>query len=166
MKKSVLLAALALLVAVSIFTLKEPESFRNEAVAQSFLEDITVLNQRTGKLQWSLTTDKAVISRDGDKARMQAVTMNIPGRGMTVDADSGVYDMDTRDVTLTGNVRARTEDFVIKAALVRLRPDEGELSADDRVVLEGEGFMIEGNGLEANTKQKVRLLRDVKAVFY
>jgi LPS export ABC transporter protein LptC len=165
-KRPILLAALALLVAASIVTLREPESLNKEASAQSFLEGVRVVNQRSGKLQWSFATDKAVISEDGATARMQAVTITIPGRGMTVEADSGAYDIDTRDVTLAGNVRARTEDYVIETGSVSLRTDEGVLFTDDTVVLEGKGFRIEGRGLRADQDQRVRLLGDVNAVFF
>jgi LPS export ABC transporter protein LptC len=165
-KKPILLAALVLLVVASIVALKEPESLNNEASAQSFLEGVTVVNQRSGKLQWSFTTDRAVISEDGAAASMQAVTINIPATGMTVKADSGVYDIDTRDVALTGNITAQAEDYVLRTGSVSLRTDEGVLSTDDRVVLEGEGFRIEGQGLRADQKQRVRLLRDVNAVFF
>lgn len=166
MKKPLLLAALAALVLLSIFMFKKQDGPKETARAQSYLEDVKVVNTRTGHQQWTLLTKRAVLSDRGDAASMQEVTVRLPAEGMVVEAERGVYNMDSRDLTLSGRIRALAAGYVIRTGSIRLDADKGQITTADEVVLEGDGFRIEGRGLHAEQDRKVRLERDVKAVFY
>jgi LPS export ABC transporter protein LptC len=152
---------------LSLFLLTTGEdNHESPSLPGSFLEDVKVVNQRIGKEQWSLVTKKATISEDGDTASLQDVTVRLPAEEMTVEADSGLYNILSRDLALTGNITAVTDSYVIKTESANLTAEKGELSTDDRVVVESRGFRIEGHGLRAAEKKSVRLLRDVKALFF
>ena len=133
------------------------------------MEDVSVVNRKNGRRQWSLNTKKATFPGNGDTARMQGVTLIIPEEGMTVRADSGLYNMQNGDLLLTGNVTARTADYSIRSGSINIQSGQaGEdvLSTEEKVVVESRGFRIEGLGLVAKPQHKVRLLRDVRAVFF
>jgi LPS export ABC transporter protein LptC len=165
-KKPLLLAALAALVLLSVFMLKNQDGPKQTAPAQSYLEDVKVVNKRTGHQQWTLLTRRAVISDRGDTARIEDVTVRLPAEGMVVQAESGVYGMDSRELTLSGEIRALADGYVIRTGSIRLDAEKGLITTDDEVVLEGDGFRIEGRGLRAEQDRKVRLEKDVKAVFF
>lgn len=144
----------------------ERHEVKPAAGMESFMEQVGVISKKDGEHLWSLNTKKAAFSEDGKTAGMEGVTLYIPAEGMTVNADSGLYDIENRDLQLRGNVRAVAEDFTIKTESIGIWSDAGELSTDDRVSVESQKFNIEGTGLRAGQRHKVRLLREIKAVFF
>ena len=177
MSKKLLPAALAVLLLASVLVLSKqamrPHEGNTVSVpTESFMEDVSVVNRKNSRRQWSLNTKKATFPGNGDLARMQGVTLIIPEEGMTVRADSGLYNMQNGDLLLTGNVTARTADYSIRSGSINIQSGQagqtGEdvLSTEEKVVVESRGFRIEGLGLVAKPQHKVRLLRDVRAVFF
>jgi len=165
-KRPFLLAALAGLAVLSLVVPKRQDNNVDRALSESRLEDVRVVNKRSGEPQWTLLTKRAVLAEDGGAARMEDVTVEIPDEGMTVTADSGVYDVDNRDLSLAGNIRAVTSGYTITTSSMSLSSAKGELATDDRVVLEGDGFRIEGDGLRTGEQRTVRLRKNVKAIFF
>lgn len=145
---------------------ERPDSAADRARAESFLEDVRVVNTHAGERRWTLLTKRASIAEGGETARMEEVTVELPEEEMTVTADSGLYHVSSRDLTLDGNIRAVTPDYTITTSSMSLSSGKAEITADDRVVLESDGFRIEGYGLRAEERRAVRLERDVKAVFF
>jgi LPS export ABC transporter protein LptC len=165
MHKLLLLAAVIVLITVLMYAPGKQSGHEQVASPGSFMEDVRVVNMKDGVHRWSLSTDRTVLSEDGSLARMMRVTLKLPSEEMTVRADSGLYDTDSNDLSLSGNISAETNNYTIRTESVLLRSKNEEISSDDDVVIEGDGFRIEGKGLSAANKT-VRLLRDVKAVFF
>ncbi len=85
---------------------------------------------------------------------------------MDVKSEAGIYDLESRDLTLTGNIVASTDDFVLRTESINFKSETGELTSPDRVVLKGSNFRIEGDGLYANSDKTVFLKSNVKAIFF
>lgn len=166
MRKTLAIAAFAAVLALlSAIVLEKHSSNKFTVTVESFMENVRVVNKKHGEHQWSLNTAKATFAENGDTARMQTVTLFIPKEGMTVEADSGLYDFNSGDLRLTGNVKAKTGDYLIRTGSINIRPDKEEISTDGRVFLEGRGLRIEGQGLRTKPQHKIRLLGNVKALF-
>jgi LPS export ABC transporter protein LptC len=164
-KKTLLLTAFLAAFLLFFPMLKQHGKEKKPVVLESFLENVEVVNKKAGEHQWSLLAKKVTISEDENIAKMHTVTVNLPRQGMTVKADSGSYNIDSKDLTLTGNIKAETDGYVVRTEQITLQSDKDELSAEDRVIIKGKRFRIEGTGLKV-IQQKVRILSNVNAVFF
>jgi LPS export ABC transporter protein LptC len=166
MPKVMLLAVIFLALSLFIYVLvtsSEQDMAKLGISPGSFMEDVSVVNRDSGALQWSLMTKRALISKDGGSAKMQDVTLTLHSEDMTVLANSGLYNIDSNDLFLSGDVNAETDNYTIKTDTAILKNET--LSTNSKVMIEGQGFRIEGTGLKAFQK-KVTLQNDVTAVFH
>jgi LPS export ABC transporter protein LptC len=166
MPKLMLLAVFLSALSLSIYFLvasSGQETVKLGIAQGSFMEDVRVVNRDSGALRWSLMTKRALISEDGGSAKMQDVTLTLHSEGMTVLANSGLYNIDNNDLSLSGGVNAVTNNYTIKTDMASLKNEM--LSSNSKVKIEGEGFKIEGMGLRAFQK-KVNLQNDVTAIFH
>lgn len=131
----------------------------------SYMEDVSVVNRKAGETQWVLKNRFTVLSDDGTLAKMRDVTVDIPSQAMTVTAESGIYEIESRKLKLTGAIKANTEDYTISMGDVDLSSDTGVVKTDGPVVMEGKGYKIKGEGFSMRGPV-VELSRNVKAEFY
>jgi LPS export ABC transporter protein LptC len=125
-----------------------------------------VVNRGTGRDRWTLDAQKVEIYPDGKASRLSRVTITLPEHQMDVESETGVYDLGSRDLTLSGNIEARTEDYVLMTDSIHLKSKTGELTSPGRVVIKGSSFRIEGDGFHTNGGKKVTLKSNVKATFF
>jgi LPS export ABC transporter protein LptC len=131
----------------------------------SYIEGLRIVSKKDGVDSWVLTARKADFSRDETIAQMDSVTMDIKKEGVNLTADRGIYHMNTKDLILENNIMVRLKDSVISATRLSWNPSDGMLTSDGMVHMEGKKFTIEGEGLAATEDNKVKLLRNVKAIF-
>lgn len=136
------------------------------AKAESYMENVSATSKRGSEHLWSLSAKRAVFSEDSKLADMQSVTLFIPREGMTVEAESGTYNIDSRELSLVGGVKAKTEDFVIETSAINVLTDSEEIRSEEKVRLQCSEFTIEGVGLRAGGEGRIRLLKDVNATFF
>jgi len=139
----------------------DSESGRPQTV--SIMDGVRVVSTTEGERQWLLSSRRIEIT--GVNASLNGVEAQVVGLDMQVSAPSGVYDMDSGELGLAGGVKMTGNDFIVNTASLSLAPGTGELSSGGDVVIDGNGFRITGSGLVAMGLE-IRLLRDVKAVFY
>jgi len=144
---------------------REPsgESEPGKPASVSSMDGVSVVNTRDGKRQWLLRSRR--IEMTGSHASLDAVEAEVTGLGMSVKAPLGQYDMDSGELGLSGDVRMYGDDYVVSAPDILMDPGSGELRSSGNVLIDGKGFRITGSGLLA-MGQEIRLLSDVKAVFY
>jgi len=130
------------------------------------MEGVRVVNKGPGKDRWILSAKKVDISADNKSSRLQGVTITLPEYDMDVTSDTGVFDIEGRNLTLAGNIEARGKGFSLKTDSVELNSESNELSSDDKVVLEGNNFRVEGDGFHTTGEKKVMIDRNVKATFF
>lgn len=165
--KRIILAVFVLALAVpSVFLFNTHEAAEIANISASFMEDIRVVNRGAGSDRWTLEARKVEIPTDGKVSRLAGVQITLPGHEMEVKSEAGIYDLDSRDLTLTGNIEARTNHFVLTTDSIHFKSETGELTSPDRVVLKGSSFRIEGDGLYANSDKTVILKNNVKATFF
>ncbi len=169
MKKSLLLVLSVVLFSLLFYMIKGERGTKTDALkkGESYIEGLRLVHRQNGKEDWTLTALKADISDKGDKAYLSGIEMNIENKGITVYADKGLYDMTARDLSVDGKVMAKGNSYSITSEGARFDSESGMLKADGWVKIEAKRFSVQGTGMEAdNTAQTVRILKDVKAVFY
>ncbi len=167
MKKKLLFAgSIFFLLAVFFFGTRR-ETEKDILLAQnSFIDGLKIINKKDGNKVWTLSAERADIMESEDKAMLTNVSMTIEVKGMTIQAPDGVYDFAQRDLSLNGQITAITKDYTITADSVKWNQSKEEIITKGNVRIEGKKFNVEGSGLEADSGQKMRILKDVKATFY
>lgn len=133
----------------------------------SYIDGVRILNRKDGKKNWILTAERADITPDGRIAYLKNIEIKIEGRGITVHADKGSYNMVDKSLLLDGRTVARGDSYSITSQDVKYNSAKDNLATDDIVTIEGKKFSVHGRGMNLdNADHKVKILKDVKAVFY
>jgi len=145
----------------------ERESRRDFSISKegSYIEGFRIVSKKDGTDALIITARRADFSKDETLARMDAVTMDIKKEGALLSADHGTYNMNTKDLTLEDNVTLRARDTVIHAGNLSWNPSGEILSAEGKVLIKSNKLTIEGEGLTATKDNRVKLMRNVKAIF-
>ncbi|MEJ2683711.1 MAG: LPS export ABC transporter periplasmic protein LptC [Candidatus Sulfobium sp.] len=142
-------------------------AFGVRQAGDSYMEGVRIVNRKNGKRDWVLTADRADIAADGRVAYLKNIEIKIEGRGVTVYADKGSYDIDGKNLTLDGRTVAKGDSYSITSQNVEFNSAKDSLATDGKVYIKGKKFRVNGKGMAVdNAAHKVRILRDVKAVFY
>jgi LPS export ABC transporter protein LptC len=132
----------------------------------SFIEGIKIIHKKDGNNIWTLSAKKADISSNEDRAVLNDIAMTIEDKGLTIHAADGIYDFLSRNLTLNGSITAIAKDYTITADSAEWDQSKNEIRTKGNVKMESKKFSVEGEGIEADSQQKVRILKNVKATFY
>jgi len=134
--------------------------------SDSFFEGLKIVNKKNGVTDWVLWAKRADMTRDGNEALLSGVEMKLESRGMIVSADKGLYNMETRQISVDGVLRASNDSFILTTSRARIDGSKGSFDTEGDVKIQGKKFELEGKGMQAeNNQHKVRILKDVKATF-
>jgi LPS export ABC transporter protein LptC len=132
----------------------------------SFFEGLRIVNKKNGVQNWILTAKRADISKAGDEADLTDLEMEVENKGITIYAGKGLYNLDTKKISVEGTITAKNNNYTITTRQVEIDSAAGSLKTNGDVHIEGRKFILQGKGLEVNNnEQKVRILKDVKATF-
>ncbi len=138
-----------------------------QLAGDSFFEGLKIINKKDGITEWVLTAKRADLSKDGKEALLSGIEMKLEKQGMMVNAAKGLYNMETKNVTIDGVITARNEKYVITTSQALIDSGGGLIETEGEVTVAGKSFNLEGKGLQAdNNEQKVRILNNVKATFH
>jgi len=133
---------------------------------ESFLEGLKIIHKKNGLQNWILTAKRADISKDGNEADLTDVEMEVKNKGITIFAEKGLYNLDTKKISIEGTITAKNNAYSITTGQIEIDSDAGLLTTGKEVLIEGKKFTLQGKGMEINNnEQKVRIMKDVKATF-
>lgn len=117
-----------------------------------------------------LAAARTVMSLDETRTDLEKFTLVSRAQDMgvlTLTAEKGTMINATRDVTAKGAVVARDENGrALLADSLSWENSRRVIKTDDEVKIFGEGFIITGRGMRADTgAEQVEILSDVRAVF-
>ena len=69
---------------------------------ESFLEGLKIIQKKNGVQNWILTAKRADISKDGNEANLTDIEMEIKNKGITIFAEKGLYNMNTKKISVDG----------------------------------------------------------------
>lgn len=168
MKKSLLVFASILLFSL-FFLMVEGERAGKLDIhlkGDSFLEGLKIIQKNNGVQNWILTAKRADISKDGNLADLTDIVMEIKNKGITIFAEKGLYNMNTKKISVEGPITAKGDTYSITTEQVEIDNDAGLLTTSKDVSIVGKKFTLHGRGMEVNNnEQKVRIMKDVKATF-
>jgi len=168
MKKSLLVLASFLLFSLFLFMVQGEKASKLDIhlKGESFLEGLKIIHKKNGLQNWILTAKRADISKDGNEADLTDVEMEVKNKGITIFAEKGLYNLDTKKISIEGTITAKNNAYSITASKIEIDSDAGLLTTGKEVLIEGKKFTLQGKGMEINNnEQKVRIMKDVKATF-
>jgi LPS export ABC transporter protein LptC len=168
MKKRLYFLAVILLSAALFLYLRMEKAARLDVQfsGESFFEGLKIVNKKDGATDWVLTARRADFSGDGNEALLSGVEMHMESQGMTLSSEKALYNMDTRKVSVDGEIKAQNKNYVMTTSQALIDSGGGTIETAGDVKVEGKKFHLEGRGMKAdNNEQKVRILKNVKATF-
>lgn len=162
------MASMAVITAVSFLFRAEGGNAGLVTAGGSYIEGLEIVNKKGGSTLWSFSSGRAVFTPDGRRANLSEVLVVLKAKDAeitdtTIKARGGLYDLQSGELVLHGEVRAKNTDYVFKTNSMTLAPD-GEISSPGAVLLEGQGMRVQGNGLRARDNTW-KIEHDVRAVF-
>lgn len=129
----------------------------------SFMEGVRIAHMTGGALRWELRADRAVFV-DKEDVKLEGVKIRFPERDLSLTSSEGLYKVDSRNLTIQGDIRASTADYDIAAESLSWDASKNELVSDKKVTIKARTFTVEGDTLKANA-DGAELKSNVKAVF-
>lgn len=168
MSKKLIFVILVFAVSVFIYgtRLEKEAKPQIQLMGDSFFEGLKIVNRKNGATDWILWAKRADMDSAGKRALLSGIEMKLQSQDMTILADQGVYDIETRQVSVEGVLHASSNNFALTTDKVRIDGSGGYFDTDGDVQIKGRKFKLEGKGMQADNKDhKVRILKDVKATF-
>jgi LPS export ABC transporter protein LptC len=132
----------------------------------SFIEGLKIIHKKNGTSMWTLNASRADIIEGSDRVKLNDIVLTVENKDMTIYSPEGFYNIESRDLTLNGKIKAVSKGYTIITESVEWNQSKGEIKTKEAVKIESKKFNVEGSGMEADSEQKVRILKDVKATFY
>ncbi len=167
--KKIFLVTVSVCIIFALYLMLNEERETRDSIpfrTNSYIEGLRIVHKKDGQNSWTLRSQRADLSQSETVAHMDRVTINLTKENLILKADRGLYNLDNKNLTLEGNIKAHTKDYVITAESLGWKSSTGELVTDGSIQMYGKKFMVEGNGMRVTPGQKVRLLKNVKAIFY
>lgn len=169
MQRNIFFLLSFLLILILFLLLRNEKGMRINVQSKddSFIEGLKIIHKRAGETDWILTANRADITRNGDEAHLNGIEMSMNGKGLTIFADRGIYNLTNRNISIEGKIFAKGDNYSLSTQDIEVSGMNDVLKTKGIIKIEGKKFIIEGKGMEAdNSEQKIRILRDVKATFY
>ncbi len=133
----------------------------------SSISGLKLNHSENGALKWELTSRRAEIGQGGEDAHLYALTLNIyQGRSLVLNGKEGIYDFKNKNLKIK-DVRATVDDMSLDTDSLLWKAADEEITTEDTINIKGKNFSIDGKGLIIKAReQKVRVLQDVKGIFY
>jgi LPS export ABC transporter protein LptC len=176
--RQILAAVIIVTVATLAVTLylKLPDLRRKVAAVSRLPQNIdvsirtaTYSETRDGVRKWVLEAQQADVAQKDNKIYLSRPHFVVylqqqPGT-VTLIAGKAVYDIKTRDVTLTDKVEATSDDGMhVETDKIFYDAAKSTLSSDDHVKITHRNSIVEGDGMELHTVNgTIKLLKNVSA---
>jgi LPS export ABC transporter protein LptC len=167
--KKILMFFLCLFFAGTLFIMlrSDRENMGNIKVkSTSFIEGLEILYRKNGNTIWKLNARKADFTQDENMVELSNLTVTVQKNGMIFYADTGRYDLLSKNFIINSDIQAEAKDYRIITSSLDYDASTGNARTDERIVVEGKKFTVEGKGMTLDSEQKVRIRNDVKATFY
>lgn len=130
--------------------------------SQAQMDEIRFTEIQEGEKKWELVAQRADYLKDQEIIRLTRVQVDIlarDGQNIKLQGDQADIHIKSRQLTVTGNVRAQVDDYVAVTSQVIYHPKERQLVAPEDVTLEGPRLAITGRHLTVDLLNKKMLLQ-------
>lgn len=167
MKTRLLLLCFVFFLALTLIFLADNKEVEKISLSRgnSYIEGLKIANKKDGAEVWVLNAKRADIIESENKAKLTDIVMKVSQNGLTVKSEDGVYDISNKSLILKKTITAETKDYTIITDRIEWT-SAGEIKTGSDVRFISKKFNVEGEGMCADSDQKVRILKNVKAIFY
>lgn len=161
-----LLSGFGLLAILTLYFFQEGEvKGRLKLGDNSYMEDVSIVQKKGGATSFTLNAQKAVFVTAQD-VQLTALKIFFPAKDLVLTSESGLYNTESKDLKIEGNIKAATKDYDILTKKLRWDANKNEIFSDNKVTIVGKSksFYVEGEDLTA-TADTATLHKNVKAVF-
>lgn len=125
-------------------------------------------HEEGSRISWELTAENATFPDGNKEIILEYLKMVIHHEHeFVLTGGSGIYKIQEKSLTIYKPVEIDVEGAKLTTDSLTWNGVEGVITTKDRVRFKGKKFLIEGKGLSAEIEdQKIRILKDVKGVFY
>ena len=127
---------------------------------QGEMEKVKLTEIQDGVKKWVLTADNADYLRDKDNILVNNVWVEIYGKELDketddiiITGDKGYIGVKSRDLTLEGNVHAKTAEYEFTSDWVHYDPKTRILTAPGPVKIQGPRLYMEGSQMTVDLRQ-------------
>ena len=119
--------------------------------------------------EWELNAESAQYFKDENRIVLQSIELTFfskEGKVYKLTADNGELYTDSKDVKVSGNVFALTEEgYQVQTDSFQYNAEESKLFTNDRVTLKSKELVMTGKGMVVDLeKEKLYILGEVKAL--
>jgi LPS export ABC transporter protein LptC len=126
---------------------------------QGEMEKVRLTEIQDGVKKWVLTADSADYLKDKDRIFINKVWVEVFGEDqdqttddIIITGDSGFIGVKSRDLTLEGNVQAKTSNYGFTSGLVHYNPQTRVLSVPGPFKVQGPRLYLEGKGMTVDLR--------------
>ncbi|GER93912.1 LPS export ABC transporter periplasmic protein LptC [hot springs metagenome] len=130
----------------------------------SYMDKVSITQKKAGLVKWILNAEKAVFLTSSD-VKLDNLKIIFPEKELTLTSSSGMYDIESKNLKIDGNINAFTKDYEIVASTLFWDSSKNEILSDEKVQILGKRFFAQGDAMTATT-DKATLNKNVKAIFY
>ena len=166
--RSILVFAFVLVLALITLNYSDNSLKIKPSYKMSSMNNVHMVNKEGNSIKWELSAEKAIFPKGNKEIFLTSLGLRIEHTPeIYLTSKSGIYKVESGNMILNSPVELNVKDAKFKTAGIQWNNHEDTLTTNNDVELIGKTFNIVGKGLKANTKeQKVRILKDVKAIFY
>jgi LPS export ABC transporter protein LptC len=163
-----ILSATLVIVFIIILGYREQSINISPSFKESTMQKLQMTHKKDNKIKWELLARNASFPVDKKEILLQSIGLTINhSPKIYITSKSGIYEIENENITLSEAVELHTEDTKFTTDTLNWNGKDELITTEDDVKFSGKTFLIEGKGLAAETsRQRVRILKDVKAVFY
>lgn len=137
--------------------------------ADMSLEKVRQTSLKNGIKEWDLEAESAYLAESEKKLMlsMPSVTFFLKdGNVIFLTAEKGILKTDTKSITVTGDVKAKTQEYSLKANRLDYESEKKILSSNQPVVLFNPAFTLQADSMVMDTKtQKTLFKGHIKGIF-
>ncbi len=163
-----ILSATLVIVFIIILGYREQSINISPSFKESTMQKLQMTHKKDNEIKWELLAREASFPVDKKEILLQSIGLTINySPKIYITSKSGTYEIEKENITLNEDVELHTEDAKFTTDTLNWNGKDELITTEDDVKFRGKSFLIEGKGLAAETaRQRVRILKDVKAVFY
>ncbi len=127
------------------------------------MDEIRFTEIQDGEKKWVLVAARADYLKERDVIQLSRVQVEIftkDGKAIKLQGDLADIYIKSRQLTVTGNVKAAAEQYSLETSRVDYLPKERQLVAPEEVRLEGPQLAVEGRRLTVDLEKKRLTLQE------
>jgi LPS export ABC transporter protein LptC len=159
-----LLSGVGLLAILTLFFFQDSDIKGRVHIGEnSYMEDVSIIQKKGGVTSFVVNAQKAVFMTAND-VKLTTLKLFFPEKELTITSETGLYNTESKDLKIEGNIKAVTKDYDIVTTKLHWDATKNLLLSDDKVTIVGKKFYVEGESLTATT-DTATLHKNIKAVF-